>query len=46
MTNEPSKLCALCSLPRDRKGSRLIEINGYKRWVHVRCATNSKEPKQ
>jgi len=43
MTDEPVKLCALCRLPRTMQGSRLIEIDGYKRWVHIHCATNSKD---
>ncbi len=41
----PVKLCALCHLPRTMQGSRLIELNGYKRWVHVHCAINLKEIK-
>lgn len=43
MTSKPVKLCALCHLPRDKQGSRLTMINGYKRWVHIHCATNSKD---
>lgn len=39
----PVKLCALCQQPRTMQGSKLTMINGYKRWVHTHCATNSKE---
>ena len=40
---EPVKLCALCKQPRTMQGSRLIELNGYKRWVHIHCANKTKD---
>lgn len=43
MTIKPVKLCALCRLPREQRGSKTIDINGHKRWVHIHCANNSKD---